>query len=58
MTGITLEEEADRLTELLRGKVVKLCARHETGELVIIFKDGTRLFVNARSELELSVTGA
>lgn len=57
MSVITLEEESDRLTELLKRKVVKLCARHETGELVIIFKDGTRLFVSAESELELSVTG-
>ena len=51
-----LESEAEELTELLRGKAVKRCARHRPGEVVLFFEDGTRLFVNAKSELDFSVT--
>ncbi|MBU2569646.1 MAG: hypothetical protein KJ725_06320 [Gammaproteobacteria bacterium] len=52
-----LESEAERMTQLLKGKTVKLCARHEPGELAIIFKDGTRLFINSKSKLDFSITG-
>lgn len=57
MSDMTSEEESDRLTELLKEKSVKYCIRSESGELVIFFKDGTRLFVNSSSDIELSVTG-
>ncbi|WP_082905757.1 hypothetical protein [Bradyrhizobium centrolobii] len=53
-----LEDEAARLTELLRGKVVKVVWRHRPGEVGIEFNDGTRLFFDAVSNgLECSVTG-
>jgi hypothetical protein len=54
-----LDDEAARLTELLRGKVVKVVWRHRPGEAGIEFNDGTRLFVDAvsKDELECSVTG-
>jgi hypothetical protein len=52
-----LENEAAKLTELLRGKAVKLVRRHRAREVVIEFDDGTRLFVDTVSEpLEFSVT--
>jgi hypothetical protein len=52
-----LENEAAKLTELLRGKAVKLVRRHRAKEIMIEFDDGTRLFVDTVSEpLEFSVT--
>ncbi|MET4065534.1 hypothetical protein ABID58_000308 [Bradyrhizobium sp. S3.2.6] len=53
-----LDDEATRLTELLRGKVVKVMWRHRPKEIGIEFNDGTRLFVDAVDDgLDLSVTG-
>ena len=53
-----LEDEAKKLTDLLRGKVVKVVRRHRLGEVMIEFDDGTRLFVNNTSDgIEFSVTG-
>ena len=53
----SLAEEARAATDLLRGKEVKQVLRHRSGEVLVEFDDGTRLFVNASSgEVELSVT--
>ncbi len=53
-----LEDEARKLTDLLRGKTVKVIRRHRLGEVMIEFDDETRLFVNNISDgLEFSVTG-
>jgi hypothetical protein len=55
---IDLDDEAARLTDLLRGKVVKVVWRHRPKEVGIEFNDGTRLFVDAVSDgLDFSVTG-
>ena len=55
---MNLEDESHKLTDLLRGKTVRLARRKKTGELLVEFDDGSRLFVNAKgNELELSVTG-
>ncbi len=55
---MTLEEEAKRATELLAGKIVETVWRHRPGEIVIQFKDGSRLFADVNgSALELSMTG-
>jgi len=58
VTMSSLEEEAKRATEMLSGKTISLIHRHRSGEVLIEFTDGTRLFVD-RSEtgLELSITG-
>ena len=53
-----LENEAERASELLKGKVVANVWRHKANELMVQFTDGTRLFVDMRqSGLELSITG-
>ena len=53
-----LENEATKLTDLLKGKVVRTVRRHRFSEVMIEFDDGTRLFVNKTSEgLEFSITG-
>lgn len=52
-----LEAEAARATKMLRGRIVKQIWRHRAGEIGIEFEDGTRLFVDASSALELSITG-
>jgi hypothetical protein len=53
-----LEDEATNLTNLLRGKTVKVVRRHRLGEVMIEFDDETRLFVNNSPDaLEFSVTG-
>ena len=58
MSNKTLEDEAERLAVLLKGKVVSRLDRHRASELLVEFSDGTRLFVTQSNEgLELSVTG-
>jgi hypothetical protein len=53
-----LEDEATKLTDLLRGKTVRVVRRHRVGELLIEFDDDTRLFVNNVPDgFEFSVTG-
>jgi hypothetical protein len=53
-----LEQQAERATTLLRDRVVENVWRHKEGELVIQFRGGTRLFVDAsNSSIELSITG-
>lgn len=52
-----LEDEANRMTEMLKGKVVKICKRHRSAEVVLQFECGTSLFVDAEGDLEVSITG-
>ena len=55
---VDLKDEAARLTDLLRGKTVKVVWRDRAEEVGIEFNDGTRLFVDvATAGLDLSVTG-
>lgn len=53
---MTLEEETERATLLLVGKVVRRVMRHREGEVVIEFEDGSRFFADSDSSLELSIT--
>ena len=53
---MTLDEEATRLKELLGGKVVTNVLRHRADEIVVEFSDGSRMIVDAPSDLEISVT--
>ena len=56
--SVTLEEEAERATEQLAGKIVAAVWRHRPGEIVIQFTDGSRLFADINgTALELSITG-
>jgi hypothetical protein len=53
-----LEDEAARLTDLLRGKFNKAIRRHRSDEVLVEFEDGRRLFIDGFSaDLEFSVTG-
>ena len=45
-----LKDEAVRMTDLLRGKAVKVVTRNRSKELMIEFDDGTRLFVDRIDE--------
>jgi hypothetical protein len=49
-------ETIPRLAELLRGRTVEEVSQHRPNELVIQYADGSRLFVDAKSPLEFSVT--
>jgi len=52
-----LSREAKEATKLLRGKTVRIVRRHRAREVLVEFKDGTRLFVDGRTNrLELSIT--
>jgi hypothetical protein len=54
-----LEQEAEKLTELLKGKTVRVVWRHRADEIAIEFEgdDRTRLFVNRDpAGLDISVT--
>jgi hypothetical protein len=53
---MTLDEEATRISELVEGKAIVAVYRHRASEIVIEFADGSRLFVDAISALEISVT--
>ncbi|MEQ1739605.1 MAG: hypothetical protein ABL884_06835 [Methyloglobulus sp.] len=54
-----LQEEAQRATEILQGKVVRIVWRHREKELCIEFTDGTRLFVDHQpTSVEISIIGA
>ncbi|WP_202796596.1 hypothetical protein [Hylemonella gracilis] len=53
-----LEDEAERASEMLRGKVIAKVIRNRPTEVLLEFTDGTRLFVDRTVDaLELSVTG-
>jgi len=53
-----LEDGAARLTDLLCGKITKLVRRGRSREILIEFKDGTRLHVDCKvGDIECSVTG-
>jgi len=55
--SMNLEQEAERATELLKGKVVAKVMRHRVKEVCIEFTDGTRLFVDQKPDgVELSIT--
>jgi hypothetical protein len=56
---MTLEEEEQRLNQLLVGSRVARISRRRPREIVIEFENGARLFVDAANEggLECSVTG-
>lgn len=53
---MTLDEEAERLKELLSRKIVTTVYRHRANEIVVEFSDGSRMFVDASTALEISVT--
>jgi hypothetical protein len=51
-----LKAEGRRASRMLKGKIVRVIRRHRTGEVLIEFQDGTRLFVDAKGdEIELSI---
>ena len=53
-----MEEESERASDMLRGKVVARVIRDRPTEVMVEFTDGTRLFVDRVADaLELSVTG-
>ena len=54
---MNLEEEAKHANELLAGKVVEKVWRHRPGEIVIQFRDGSRLIADINGgALEVSIT--
>ncbi len=53
---MTLDEEAERATELLVDKVVQRVFRPDERQVCIEFTDGTRFFADARSPVDLSIT--
>jgi hypothetical protein len=54
---MTLEEEADRIGQLLAGKVVARAFRPTAEQVVIEFTDGSRFFANPYGEgIDVSIT--
>ena len=52
-----LRAEGRRASRMLKGKIVKDVRRHRSGEVLVEFTDGTRLFIDAKGdEIELSIT--
>lgn len=56
MVENNLQQEAKRATTLLKGKIVTKCIRNKPNEIIITFSDGTRIFIDSKSNLELSIT--
>lgn len=57
ITSMGLNEEQEKITELLKGKVVHRILRHRCSEVVIEFIDGSCFIIDAHgNELEFSVT--
>ncbi|WP_439501544.1 hypothetical protein [Aminobacter ciceronei] len=57
-TADELTDEEARMNELLRGKTIDVVRRNKAGALVVFFEDGTRLFVDHRTDgFEFSITG-
>jgi hypothetical protein len=54
---VDLAKEAERATEMLKGRSVRVVRRHREQELLIEFEDGTRLFIDSQTEIDLSITG-
>lgn len=53
-----LKKEAERATEVVGGKTVRVLWRHRSNEIGLEFTDGTRLFVNCKAGgAEMSITG-
>lgn len=52
-----LEAEAAHATELLAGKTVKVVRRTNERVVLVEFSDGTRLFVDSKTAVELSIIG-
>ena len=52
----TNKELESRTNKLMKGKVVKSISVLKENEIVFFFEDGTRLFIDSESNLELSVT--
>lgn len=57
MNQKSLDTEARRMTKLLKGKVVKVCKRPRSQELLIEFECGSRLFIDLNERVEVSITG-
>ena len=51
-----LSREAQHATEMLVGLTVRAVKRHRPAEVLIEFADGSRLFIDAKGSLELSIT--
>lgn len=50
------QELLDRLNTLLEGKRLKEVRAPRAGELLLVFEDGTKLFVETEGLREISVT--
>lgn len=55
---MTLEQESKRATQLLTGKTIAKVVRHNSKEVILEFKDGSRLLVDSETPVELSITNA
>ena len=49
-------EEGKRATAMLVGKRVKKVVRHRDSEVLIEFEDGSRVFVDSATPVDLSIT--
>jgi hypothetical protein len=52
---MTLDEQSERATSLLRGKTLKNVIRFRDTEVMIEFDDGTRFYADSKGAVEISV---
>lgn len=52
----SLNRESDRATTMVAGQRVRRVVRHNANEVSLEFEDGTRLYVDGRSPVEISIT--
>ncbi|WP_188514846.1 hypothetical protein [Blastomonas aquatica] len=53
---LSLDEEASRATQMLSGRALSHVRRFKATEVLLEFEDGTRLYIDSASTLELSIT--
>jgi len=54
---MNLDQESERATEMLAGKIVTNILRHRRNEVLMEFADGSRLFIDSAADVEMSITG-
>jgi hypothetical protein len=52
----SLNRQPDRATTMVAGKTVRRVVRHSANKVMLEFEDGTRLYVDGRSTVEISIT--
>jgi len=54
---IHINEEEQKINELLSGRIIENCSRNKEGELLIKSQRGTKFFIDGKDKLDFSIIG-